>query len=109
MSMQSPRLMFDSMIKESVRQGLSYTLGANGFGVIQNRLNLEASVNQPGKLHDALVSIFQEPGASVLEREIVRRLYGLVGERFVETPGFTFESYVEEARKADEQVPRRVN
>jgi hypothetical protein len=109
MSMQSPRLVFDSMVKESVRQGLSYTLGTNGYDVIQRRLNLEASVNQPGKLHNALVSIFQEPGASVLEREIIRRLYGLVGERFVETPGFAFESYVEEARKADEQAPRRVN
>jgi hypothetical protein len=97
------------MVKESVKQGLKFTLGASGLGVIQKRLDIETAATYPGQLHLMLTSIFQEPGASVLEREIVRRLYGLVGERFVETPGFAFESYVEEARRADEQAPRRVN
>ena len=89
-------------------QGLRLTLGAGGLEVLLKRLDIETAVSQPAQLHNLLSSIFQEPGASVLEREIIRRLYGLVGERFVETPGFTFESYVE-GRGADEQVPRRVN
>ena len=106
-SMQSPRLVFDSMVKESVRQGLTFTLGASGFGVIQKRLDIETAATRPGQLHSLLVTIFQEPGATVLEREILRQLYELVGEQFVATPGFTFESYVEGARRADEQLRGR--
>jgi hypothetical protein len=94
-------------MKESVENGLRYSLGDGGLSVLARRFDLDAASTSPEKLHAMLTSLFNEIGGLVLERQIVRQLYERIGERFVELPGYSLESYVDNARETYTSQSRR--
>lgn len=89
-------------MKESVMEALKYTIGEGGVEVLSRRCDLNNIAVMPEKLHAMLSSIFNDEGAAVLERQVVRQLYESLGERFVDVPGYTLGSYVGDAREVHE-------
>ena len=108
MQSQGSRQMFQSIINESVANGLKYAIGEGGLMVLERRFELGKTVSNPETLHETLTSIFSE-GAAVLERQIVRQLYEMIGERFVDVPGCTLVAYINSARMAYEAQGRGMN
>jgi hypothetical protein len=100
---------FDSIMKESVTQGLKYSLGEGGVMVLARNFDLEHASLEPEKLHSMLSSLFNDLGGLVLEREILRQLYDNIGERYVEVPGQAFGPYVATARQTYEAQSRRLH
>jgi hypothetical protein len=109
MSLQTTSRSFDSIMKQSVMDGLKYSLGESGVMVLSRNFDLEATSTQPEKLHVMLSSLFNDVGGLVLERAVVRQLYESIGERFVEEQGSTLASYVEVARQTFEAQAGRRN
>ncbi len=107
MSQQLASRSFDNIMRESVVNGLTYSLGKGGETVIERTCDLNAASAHPSTLHSMLSSFFNDVGASVLERQILRQLYDEIGERYVETPGDSFESHVNQARSLYESQKGR--
>ena len=72
------------------------------IGEEEDSFDLGAAGTRPEMFHTMLSSIFTDDGAMVLERQIVKQLCEMVGERFAEMPGYTLRSYFESARRAYE-------
>jgi hypothetical protein len=86
-------------MKQSVLEGLRYSLGEGGVTVLQRRFDLETVATQPDKLHSMLHSLFENTGGSVLERAVIKQLYENIGERFVESSCSSLQSCIEGAKE----------
>lgn len=65
---------FHAILDESVEEGLLHVLGASGLQMLRNIYPLSEISTDPQKFDAALTSIFKEHGASIIEREIARRM-----------------------------------
>ena len=106
---------FESLVIESVQSGLKFTLGDAGMEVILKGIELSEIAEDPMKFHTLLARVFQEQGASVIEREIARELFELINERSVlvellaspEAPKHNLKSILITARIAYEYMPSK--
>jgi hypothetical protein len=114
-ALQQNKPSFDTLVIESVRSGLTFTLGDAGMMVLLKRFELNEIAQDPKRFHILLVRVFKEQGASVIEREIARELFELINERSVllelltspEAPKNTLESILMTARIAYEYMPSK--
>jgi hypothetical protein len=114
-TLQENKPSFETLVIESAKSGLTYTLGDAGMQVLLKRFELSEIAQHPKKFHALLVRVFQEQGASIIEREIVRELFELINERSVlvellsspEATKHTMESILITARIAFEYMPSK--
>jgi hypothetical protein len=65
---------FQATLEASVLEGLRYVLGESGLQMVLRMHPLPSLSSNPAEFHEAMVDIFKEGGAQIIEREIARRL-----------------------------------
>lgn len=90
---------FNSIRREAIRQGLSDILGLSGATSVIINFNLDAYEDSPASFHNSLYSLFKVPGTEVLEKSIIKELYGLMGEHFDSSGTFDFGTQMNFAKK----------
>jgi hypothetical protein len=73
----------------AIKQGLSNILGTHGAVSIIINFNLDAYEDDPEAFHKVLSTVFQSR-AEVLEKAIIKELYGLMGQHFESPSAFDF-------------------
>ena len=95
---------FHAILDESVEEGLLHVLGASGLQMLRNIYPLSEISTDPKKFDVALTSIFKEGGASLIEREIARRMLEKASEA-EESEGNSGHSWVPAlSRKSSKRV-----
>jgi len=89
---------FCQILHESILDGLENALGGSGLKVVLLNIDLARYTNNPAELHRNLHGIFNE-GASILEKEIVKKLFQRLGVPFEEKSDLDFAAYVKHAEK----------
>lgn len=72
---------FQTLLDQSVEEGLRYVLGESGLQMVLALYPLEDLSKDPGEFHLAMASIFKPRGAAMIEQEIARRLLDLAGDQ----------------------------
>jgi hypothetical protein len=70
---------FEEVLKRSIEDGLREILGQSGLQMLLSHFPLNRLPTDPVVFHETLKGIFMENGASVIEREIARRLLDRMG------------------------------
>jgi hypothetical protein len=68
-----------TVLEESIKEGLREVLGQSGLQMVLSLQPLGHISTDPAAFHDAMTSIFMERGATIIEREIARRLLDKLG------------------------------
>jgi hypothetical protein len=94
----SPRGSFKLIKQNAVKQGLSNILGVSGAVAVIVNFNLDAYDDNPVAFHKSLYSGFKSPATEILEKSIIKELYGQMGERFEFTSAFDFAATLNSAK-----------
>ena len=70
---------FEAVLEQSIEEGLHYVLGESGVKMVLTTHSLAELSENHLRLHEALSDIFMENGATLIEREIAKRLLDKVG------------------------------
>lgn len=84
--------------QNAIKQGLSNILGLKGAVSMIINFNLDAYEDDPVAFHNVLFSVFQER-SEVLEKAIIKELYGLIGEHFESPSDFDYATQMDLAKE----------
>lgn len=79
---ESEKGSFSQIMNQSIVDGLANVIGKSGAQSVIINFHLGDSIMDPTTFHNAMVSAFQESGADLLEKAILKELYQKIGERF---------------------------
>ncbi len=90
---------FKAVEQKAIKQGLSNVLGLSSAISVMINFSLDELIDDLPAFHKTLHGLFGSPATEILEREIVKQIFTMLGEAYVAPRSFKFVSAVEQARK----------
>lgn len=89
---------FGELFGQSVSVGLTNILGKSGAEATLKKIGLGPFPGDPDGFDAGLVAIFQRAGARAIERQILKVLFNMMSERFLDESKEDFAGQVQEMR-----------
>ncbi len=90
---------FKSIRQNAIKQGLTNVLGSTGAVAVIINFNLESYEDDPVAFHNSLFSVFKEPATQIMEKAIVKEVFGQMGEHFESSGAFDFPTHMNFAKQ----------
>ena len=90
---------FHQVLRECIEDGLRNVVGESGMKAVLFRIESGQFIDNPEEFHRDLCLIFNDNGAEILEKVIIKELFRRLSLLYEERDDFDFASYVNQAKE----------